>query len=360
MNHDLSLWDGAHLLPGSFEQACQALEKLEAQRPGLNTKFMALAQAMQSAPGVDASWSASLGKWAKQVPEAVWHLSLPADDLILALRAVVEQARAFGLVVFSEPLGMAFLPNGGILPPEMQAQWAQLLVQSQASPPLNKAEVVQLTATLLRQRLAPHGFVPRMMGSGWDAVFVRPTPDGYQCVQMRVVGSGPDYKCMLRCGHRSDEVEALFEQIFGTEIRIPETFWFHPTAFAGARSGSLPIENSGEIRALLDLFARHALPVLELARLPGGLDRVMNEPQRFPFDYPGLHPQAPQNLANEYISYGRNLCLKPLILAWLARSPAFEARVADLRRFVQGRADVSESDIARVVDHLRALPALGR
>lgn len=291
------------------------------------------------------------------MPEAVWHLSLPADDQVSALRAVVEQATAIGLVVFSEPLGMAFLPTGAILPPEMHGKWTALQAEFEASPPLTKAEVVQLTATLLRQRLAPHGFVPRMMGTGWDAVFVRPTRDGFQCVQMRVMGSSPDFKCILRCGHRSDEVEALFEQIFGPETQIRETFWFNASAFVGAVSDWLPMENSGEIRALLDMFDHYALPVLELAQQPGGLDQVMNEPKRFPFDFPDLHPLAPQNLADEYLSFGRNRCLKPLIVAWLANNPAFEARVADLRRFVQGRADVSESDVDRVVHHLRALPA---
>lgn len=99
------------------------------------------------------------------------------------------------------------------------------------------------------------------------------------------------------------------------------------------------------------------MPPLELACEPGGLDRLMNEPQRFPFSYPNLHPQAPHNLADEYVSYGRNLCLKTLIVAWLARNPAFENRVADLRRFVQQRVDVCVEELDRVVDHLRAMPA---
>lgn len=356
MNNDLSIWDGAQLLPTSFEQACQSLERLEAQRPGPNPRFLAFAQALQSRPDMPAGWKGPLAEQASRVPEAVWHLSLPADDLVSALQAVVEHATALGLVVLSEPLAMAFLPKGVILPPEMREQWAQLSAQLQATLPLTKAEVVRLTATLLRKRLAPHGFIPRMMGTGWDAVFVRPTQDGYQCVQMRIMGDSPGFKCMLRCGHRSDHVEALFEQIFGSELRIPQTFWFHPTVFVGADTGSLPIENTGEIRALLDVFERHSMAVLDLAREPGGLDKVMNEPQRFPFSYTDLHPLAPQNLADEYISYGRDLCLKPLIVAWLARNPGFEDRVAVLRKFVQGRADVSESDIARVVNHLRALP----
>jgi len=357
MNNDLSLWDGTLLLPATFDQACLGRERLQAQRPGPNPKFLALAQALQSQPTVDAGWVQALAERARRLPDTVWNLSLPADGLVQVLQAVVHQATALGLVVFSEPLGMVFLPGGGVLPPEMGPQWAELTAQLQASPPLTTTEVSQLTATLMREQLAPHGFVPRRIAEDWDAQFVRPTRDGYQCVLMSVIGDAPFLRCVVRCGHRSEEVEAIFEQVFGPAIRIRETFWFNPSIFVGSSGGALPIENSAEIRAVLDVLERHGMPPLDLAREPGGLDRLMNEPQRFPFSFPDLHPQAPHNLADEYVSSGRNLCLKTLIVAWLARNPAFENRVADLRKFVEQRVDVSEKNLARVVDHLRAMPA---
>ncbi|MEP6876011.1 MAG: hypothetical protein ABI887_16760, partial [Burkholderiales bacterium] len=181
--------------------------------------------------------------------------------------------------------------------------------------------------------------------------------DGYQCVLMSVIGDAPFLRCVFRCGHRCEEVEAIFEQVVGPAIRIRETFWFNPSIFVGSSGGALPIQNSAEIRAVLDVLERHGMPPLDLAREPGGLDRLMNEPQRFPFSFPDLHPQAPHNLADEYVSSGRNSCLKTLIVAWLARNPAFENRVADLRKFVAQRVDVSEKDLARVGDHLRAMSA---
>jgi hypothetical protein len=46
---------------------------------------------------------------------------------------------------------------------------------------------------------------------------------------------------------------------------------------------------------------------------------------------------------------------KPLIVSWLAKNPAFEARVTTLREFVKGRADVSEADVDRLVARLRKL-----
>lgn len=357
MNDDLSLWDGTLLLPASFDQARLGLERLDAEKPGPSLKFQALAQALQSQPALDAAWVQALVERAKRLPDAVWKLSLPASGLVQALQAVVHQATALGLVVFSEPLRMVFLPGGGVLPPQMQAQWAQLTARHQEAPPLTKTEVTQLTATLMRKQLAPHGFLPRRIEDDWDAQFVRPTRDGYQSVLMRVIGDVPFLRCVVRCTHRSEEVETIFEQVFGPAIRNRETFWFNPSIFVGSSGGALPIENSADIRAVLDVLERHGMPPLELAREPGGLDRLMNEPQRFPFSFPDLHPLAPRNLADEYVSCGRNLCLKTLIVAWLARNPAFEKRVADLRGFVKQRVDVSEEDLARVVDHLRAMRA---
>ena len=80
----------------------------------------------------------------------------------------------------------------------------------------------------------------------------------------------------------------------------------------------------------------------------------MNDPSRFPFTYP-LHPLTPQNLADSFVSFGRQSCLKPLIVSWLAKNPAFETRVTTLREFVKKRADVSEADVDRLVAYLRTL-----
>ncbi len=355
MKNDLSLWDSTLLTPTSFDQARLGMASLEAQRPGPNPKFLALAQALRSQPRLDAGWAQTLVDQAAQRPEAVWSMSLPAKGLIQTLQAVVQQATGLGLVVWSEPLGMVFLPGGGVMPPAMQLQWLELTAQLSASPPLTKTEVAQLTATLMREQLAPHGFVPRRIGEDWDAQFFRPTRDGYQSVQMRVIGEEPYLRCVVSCGHRSDEVESIFEQIFGQEIRRPETFWFNPSIHIGFRNGGIPIENASDLRRVLDVLARHGLPPLDLAREPGGLNQLMNEPARFPFSYPNLHPQAPRNLADEYVSNGRNTCLKPLIVAWLAKSPAFESRVEDLRRFVEQRVDVSVGEVERVVGWLRGM-----
>jgi hypothetical protein len=44
-------------------------------------------------------------------------------------------------------MGAVFLPGGGVLPPEMRSQWAELTAELQTSSPLTTTEVRQLTAT---------------------------------------------------------------------------------------------------------------------------------------------------------------------------------------------------------------------
>jgi hypothetical protein len=94
------------------------------------------------------------------------------------------------------------------------------------------------------------------------------------------------------------------------------------------------------------------MPVFDLARDLSGIDAVMNDPSRFPFAHPP-HPLAPQNLTDHIVSFGRQSCLKTLIVSRLVRSPDFERRVDALRAFVKTRADVSEADLDRLVAHLR-------
>ena len=361
MNHELLIWDGTGTQPAptTFAQAGHTLERLETQRPGPNANFIALARVLQDqCSGAADAWAGKLVAQAQAWSEAVWPLSLPPDQHLSALRIAVEQATALGLTVLDDALGLVFLPGGQVLPPEMQAQWADMQRQLDAAPPsLSQAEVTQLTATLLRDLLAPHGFAPGPRSKDWDVEFVRPTRDGHQTVAMRITNRY-GFRCMFRCGHRSEPVETLFSAVFGDSLRVPETVWFHPTAFVGARTGFVSIENTGEIRAALAVLERHALPVLDLARQAGGLDKLMNEPQRFPFTYPNLHPLGPQTLAAELRNSGGRSCLKPLIVAWMAHNPHFDGLVASLREFVKPRVDVTDADITQLVDWLRQQGAL--
>jgi hypothetical protein len=142
-------------------------------------------------------------------------------------------------------------------------------------------------------------------------------------------------------------------QVFGEGIRKPETFFFSPATFLRDRAGDFPLTSERLISELPALVERLAMPVLDLARDLRGLDVVMNDPSRFSFTYP-LHPLSPQNLADNFVSSGRQSCLKTLIASWLARSPDFNNRVAALRAFVKTRVDVSEGDLDRLVTHLRS------
>jgi hypothetical protein len=187
------------------------------------------------------------------------------------------------------------------------------------------------------------------------AELVRPVEDGWQRLVITVNDADADseyFKCFMSAGVRCESVEAIFTRIFGEGIRRPETFLFSPSQLLPGCPGSfrLGVRLSVELPALV---ARLAMPVLDLARDLEGLDGVMNDPLRFPFVQPP-HPQAPQNLADNFVNLGRKSCLKTLIVSWLAGSSNFENRVAALRAFVRTRVDVSEADLDLLLAGLRS------
>jgi len=161
------------------------------------------------------------------------------------------------------------------------------------------------------------------------------------------------FKCFVSAGVRRESVETIFTRIFGEGIRKPETFFFNPAHLLPGCPDALSPWSERTSAELPALVARLAMPVLDLARDIRGLDRVMNDPPRFPFVQPP-HPQAPQNLADCFVSLGRQSCLKTLIVSWLAGSSDFETRVAALRAFVRARVDVSEAHLDLLLSGLRS------
>jgi hypothetical protein len=190
------------------------------------------------------------------------------------------------------------------------------------------------------------------------ATLSRPIEAGWQRLVVTVNDADPDsgyFKCHVGAGVRHEPVEAIFTQVFGEGVGRPETFFFDPAIFARERVAAFPLTDAGHRNELPGMVARLAMPVLDLARDLRGLDAVMNDPSRFPFASTA-HPLAPKNLADHIVSFGRQSCLKTLIVSRMAGSHDFEHRVATLRAFVATRVDVGEADLDRLLARLRSMP----
>lgn len=356
MNADLLLWNFDDFRPYGLDEARRRLAVLRLERPGRCVQFGWFAASLQAAPtGLDPAWAADCVATADTFDGAVWALSLPQSDLLRALAAVVEHATAAGLGVMSEPLGMVFHPDGRVLPPEKRAQWHALVARAGSPEAAGRRDTRILMTDALQRRLASHGFTRVLATGGLEARFERAWADGVQAVTLGIRTTHGIDHATLGCHHVDRRVETIFETIFGTELSPKDSFWFHPGVFADQPWGHVDVSTDAQIRAELDTVEQFGLPVLDLAREPGGLDRVWNDRSRFPFTHEGLNPAGPRTLADHQLEYGKVHCLRALIAAHLAGNPGFDARVAELRRFAQPRADLTDADITKVVEHLRSL-----
>jgi hypothetical protein len=285
-----------------------------------------------------------------------------------AMRAVTKHANALGLVAYHEARQAVYLPGGGTVTPLQRRLNDEDFEDYDLRLSKRLAACRRLLESFTRH-FDPLGFtpsnvegkaLPRFAGLSFAdshlGEFSRPMDDGWQRLIVTVNDADADseyFKCFVSAGVRRESVQTIFCQVFGEGIRKPETFFFSPATFLRDRADSFPTTSERLISELPAIVERLAMPVLDLARDLPGLDVIMNDPSRFAFAYP-LHPLTPQNLADHFVGFGRQSCLKTLIVSWLANSPNFENRVAALRAFVRTRVDVSEGDLDRLVAYLRS------
>jgi hypothetical protein len=363
------VWDPAIARPKDLDDTLQLIEQLRTLREKPHPKFLALAQALLADPAYVGGWGTErMLDEASSCTAAIWEPRLPAGDGMPAMRAVIKHADALGLVAYFDARQAVYLPGGGTVTPLQK----RLKDADFEDYDLRLAKRVAACRTLLEgftRHFEPLGFLPGNVESkaiprsaalsftdSHIGEFSRPVDDGWQRLIVTVNDADADseyFKCWVSAGVRRESVETIFTRVFGEGIRRPETFFFSPPAFLRDRADSLPLSSEQLINELPALVERLAMPVLDLARDLRGLDVVMNDPSRFPFAY-SLHPLSPQNLADLFVNFGRQSCLKTLIVSWLVKSPNFENRVAALRAFVKTRADVSEGDLDRLVAHLRS------
>jgi hypothetical protein len=364
------VWDPAIARPKDLDDTLQLIEQLRALQEKPHPKFLALAQALLADPAYVGGWDTErMLDEARSCTAAIWEPRLPAGDGMPAMRAVIKHADALGLVAYFDARQAVYLPGGGTVTPLQK----RLNDEDFADYDLRLSKRVAACQILLEaftRHFEPLGFVPgnvesaaipRSAGLSFSdshlGEFSRPVDDGWQRLIVTVNDADADsdyFKCFVGAGVRRESVETIFTRVFGEGIRKPETFFFSPANFLRDRADSFATTSEQLMSELPALVERLAMPVLDLARDLRGLDVVMNDPSRFPFAH-SPHPLSPQNLADLIVSFGRQSCLKTLIVSWLARSADFENRVAALRVFVRTRVDVSEGDLDRLVAYLRSV-----
>ncbi|HTU66542.1 MAG TPA: hypothetical protein VMF52_11375 [Steroidobacteraceae bacterium] len=362
------VWDPAAGSPKDLDDTLQLVERLQTQPAEPHPKFLALAQRLLADSAYAGGWGAErmLDK-ARECAVAAWEPPLPAGDGMPAMRAVIEHADALGLIVYAAARQAVYLPGGGTVTPEQRRLEDEDFADYAARLAKRAAACRQLVDVFTRQ-FAPLGFAPGNIepsavprsavlsfADNHVGEFARPIDDGWQRLIVTVNDADADSeysKCYVAAGIRHETVETIFTRVFGEYIRKPETFFFSPAGFERDRADDFNL-TTAPIAGLPARVQRLAMPVLDLARDLQGLDVVMNDTTRFVFDYP-LHPLTPDNLADSFVGFGRQSCLKTLIVSWLVKSRGFANRVAALRAFVKTRVDVGEADLERLLAYLRS------
>lgn len=365
---DVLVWDPSIARPKDLDDTLQLIERLKTQEETPNPKFLALAQALLADPAFAGQWSVErILDEARNCASAIWAPPTPAGDGMPALRAVIQHANALGLVVYRDSRQAVFLPGGRTVTPlqkrlhdgDFEAYDARLAKRVAACRTLLDGFVRHFAALGFTPSNLESAAMPRFASLSFTDSHLtelsRPTDDGWQRLVVTVNDADADseyFKCFVYAGVRRESVETLFKRVFGEGIGRLDTFFFSPVSFLPGLANAFAVTNPRLIRELPEQVERLAMPVLDLARDLHGLDVVMNDASRFPL---GKRPSplSPQNLADEFVNFGRKSCLKTLIVSWLARSPDFENRVAALRAFVKTRVDVSEADLDRLVACLR-------
>ena len=365
------VWDPAVARPKDLDDTLKLIGQLRTLHEKPNPKFLALARALLADSAYEGHWSVDADRLlddATNCGSAIWEPRTPAGDGMPAIRAIIEHANALGLVAYRESRQAVFLPGGRTVTP-LQKRLHDEDFEDYDSRLSKRVAACRVLLEGFVRHFEPLGFAPGNVESAVKPRFaalsfadqhltelVRPVEDGWQRLVITVNDADADseyFKCFVSAGVRRESVETIFTRIFGEGIRKPETFFFNPAHLLPGCPDALSAGSERTSAELPALVARLAMPVLDLARDIRGLDRVMNDPPRFPFVQPP-HPQAPQNLADCFVSLGRQSCLKTLIVSWLAGSSDFETRVAALRAFVRARVDVSEAHLDLLLSGLRS------
>ena len=147
MSYDLCIWDpvGHPPLPTTTDEALETMQRLSKVTDWLGSSFAELggmlierynadSQGQAGKPPADVFWRGDPQKFGAACKLAVFRLPIADEPNIQHIAYVVQAAAALGLVVYDDENGMCFLPEGRVLPANMQEGWEADLAELKAGP----------------------------------------------------------------------------------------------------------------------------------------------------------------------------------------------------------------------------------
>ncbi|KRC25053.1 hypothetical protein [Acidovorax sp. Root219] len=385
MSYDLRVWEppAGQAIPTSFEEALRNWFELELLEPGPNPKFAALAAQMVAYKDCgEAPWDGDPVNDAKNCRKAVWTFSLPAENRMKLLGAVVKRANALGLTVLDDQVGLALVAPHRVLPPERTDFWKQAM-QVLEEAPLDSAPHAPTPASaptpaaaparaplsmalasardemrsVLSSMLPQHGFIsPRQAievpyyHAQAEATYFRPTPAGGQGVTLLTSNTNHLPCLTIDVNVFSEEIANILRAVFPEhdEMYFRRQLNFYIGIFQDTYA-YFPIKGSADLQRMVKEVQDPVGPILEMTRTPQGMHAIMSGTTVFPL--PG-NPLGHKTLAEHA---QKNFGYAALVSAWLYGGDQFQ-EVAQQKRANEERTapPAMKKEMVQRVDRLLA------
>ncbi|RZU48209.1 hypothetical protein EV700_0110 [Fluviicoccus keumensis] len=269
----------------------------------------------------------TLGEDALANEKAILSLDLPSDDWVPALKVMAEEARALRLVMLDDELGMAFLPDGQVVPENMRKVWEGALREMEAPGfPKRLSEFKKWFNPKFEEMLARHGFNKKVKDPlDGEYCYLRQQLGGGQYINIVYQGGGGDYFLPVGFYVINRDVSKIYDR-FNFLQRLPALYLDAYSVYGNSAQLGSMISDYDLALERLGFIEKVIFPLLDIACDIRGIDQVMNGC----FD---------TNL-RDYIqnsSYAPNC----LIVARLSGNPDFETLTVNLREARRGGANIT-------------------
>ena len=344
MSYVLHLWEKppAQPWPASVEEAGRVLARLEAEQPGQNPKFLALAAQLtarypcitspQAEDIPESEWAWSDGPLDGKTDRAKYSIGLNTGMLDEVHPFVLEQARQLGLNVTDEQAGQVQLANGVMLSITPAAQPAK----SEYDDVPTGRQLDQAVFERLVPFMEERGFKTRKS----DRSFKRSFPGGWHRVYLFAEDHWPvDSSFQLGAHSRFDAVTDLIASIafkerpadqvknMVTTIIGPAKWMDESAEFIDSYKKEYVVRHHAQLETVIAHALRklddRLLPILRQCETIEGLDRLLN----------------PEPVAQSVFFSSYRGGAKHIIAACLARNPRtkqlceeFAANILDASR----------------------------
>jgi len=276
--------------PSTIYELADILKARFDDKPGPNAKFVELARRITALypspeavgrsddPDAEASiWPNDPVKEAERAG-AVWNLGLPPQGGSKLLCDLVKEGTDVGLTMLADSLGLAFLPDGQVLPRERQKQWEAFAAQAAASQRPTLGQMRKKMRALFAQRLAPYGFVPLPTPRGFSIKYHRPVEEGWQRVTLMVEDRHDQFQARVVLDGQCAPVHNILTAALGPDVQLRERDYSFELAMIDYDTKStFYLQPEAQIEELFDWLTHRALPLLDKARTVRGLDRYYSE-----------------------------------------------------------------------------------